>query len=119
MGMGGGFGGAGGGRGAGTIKVQGTFSEILHHISTWNNFNRIALIDGFTLSGNSPDLVGSYDVTIYEFPRNTDKPGKQVPSEAGTGAGGGGGGGAAGMPRMMPGGGGAPPGMPPGGPGAP
>lgn len=111
MGMGG-FGGGGGG-GGGTIKVEGTFPEILHHIALWNNFNRIALIDGLTLSGNSPNLVGSYNITIYEFPRNADKPGKQVPSSAGTGPGAGGGG-----MRMGPPGGGAPPGVP-GGPGAP
>lgn len=71
----GGFGGGGGGGGGnGTIRVMGSFAAILHHVAMWNNFNRIAVITGLTLAGNSPDLTGSYDITLYEFPRDTGKP---------------------------------------------
>lgn len=78
-----GFGGGGGG-GTGTLKVVGTFPAILKHIKSWNNFNRIAKITDLSLSGNSPYLTGAYNVVIYEFPRNADKPGKRMPSDAGS-----------------------------------
>jgi hypothetical protein len=98
---GGGFGGGGfpgGGGAGGGMKVVGSFPLLLKHIKSWDNFNRIAEVTDFSLSGNSPYLTGSYDVSIYEFPRNYDKPGKAVPSGSeGGGAGGAGAPGPGGM----------------------
>jgi len=64
------------------INVVGTFPQILHHVAAWNNFNRIVLIDKLQLAGISPWVTGSYTATVYEFPRNADKPGVSVPSSA-------------------------------------
>lgn len=93
---------------SGAVTVSGNFDAILKHVERWNTFDRLTLITGFALQGNSPRLVGSYSVQIFEFTQNPDKPGQTFPAAAG-GAGGGLGGGGFG-----PGGPGA---MGPGGPG--
>ena len=92
----------------GSVRVRGTFPNIMKHVRRWNNFNRLVLVDGLTLAGQSPQLEASYSLTIYEWAQNTE-PGKIGPAFpwAGTGNGGPGGGG--------PGGFGAPGGGPPGG----
>jgi hypothetical protein len=75
----GGGGGSTGGSG-GDIQVLGTFQAGLNHIQSWNNFSRLVQIDDVALSGYSPFITTSYDATIYEFMRNSDKPGTAVPS---------------------------------------
>jgi hypothetical protein len=86
----------------GSVRVRGTFPNIMRHVRRWNNFNRLVMIDGLSLTGQSPQLEASYTVTAYIFAQNTEKPGPAFPWAGGSGAGGmmGGGG--------MPGGGGAP-----------
>ncbi len=84
----------------GSIQVAGTFKNVLKHAERWNNFGRLALVTGLQLQGNSPNLVGQYGVTIYEFTRG-DKAKAVVIPQAGGGAGGGMGGMMGGSGAMM------------------
>lgn len=77
----------------GTVSVRGTFDNVLNHVKRWNKFDRLVLTDGLTLSGNSPNLVGTYSMRCFVFTHNFDKKGPSIPQAAGgTGFGGGGGG---------------------------
>ena len=51
----------------GTVSVQGTFQNVLNNVQRWNNFNRLVVVDGLTLSGNSPRLVGTYTLRVVIF----------------------------------------------------
>lgn len=87
----------------GNVRVRGTFPNIMRHVRRWNNFNRLVMVDGLSLAGQSPQLEATYTLTAYIFAQNTDKPGPAFPWAGGTGAGGMMGGGA---PAMGVGGGG-------------
>jgi hypothetical protein len=43
------------------------FNDILQHVQRWNRFGRLVLVDGLTLSGNSPRLVGQYSLRAVIF----------------------------------------------------
>ncbi|MGC4045151.1 MAG: hypothetical protein QM758_15275 [Armatimonas sp.] len=91
----------------GNVRVRGTFPAIMRHVRRWNNFNRLIMVDGLSLAGQSPQLEATYTLTAYIFAQGTDKPGPAFPWAGGGGAGGMmGGGGAAAM--GMGGSGGAP-----------
>lgn len=92
----------------GTQTVTGTFNQVLNHAERWNRFDRLALVDGLSLSGNSPRLQGTYTLTIYEFTQG-EKNGDPIPQAGQAGGGGGfpGFGGPGGPPDF---GGGPPPG---------
>ena len=75
----------------GTVSVAGTFPAILKHAERWNRFDRLILVTGLTLSGNSPRLVGTYSLRCFEITHG-EKPGDPIP-QAAAGAGGGFGGG--------------------------
>jgi hypothetical protein len=77
----------------GNITVVGTFKDIMAHVSRWNKFERLALADGLTLSGNSPNLTGTYNLRVFVFLHGTDNVGPEVPAAAAGQAGGFGGGG--------------------------
>lgn len=80
----------------GSVAVQGTFPAILKHAGRWNQFDRLVLMDGLTLSGNSPRLTGQYTLTCFIFTHGAEKPGPAIPwagTAPGGGFGGGGGGG--------------------------
>jgi hypothetical protein len=105
----------------GAISVVGTFRNVLSHVERWNNFDRLVLVDGLTLAGNSPRLVGQYTLTCYIFTKGA--PGPAIPTAGGAGGAGAGGfpgGPPGGFPGGPPGGfpGGGPPGAPPGGAGS-
>lgn len=110
----------------GNITVAGNFEQVLRHTERWNRFDRLALVDGLTLSGNSPTLTGTYTVTLYEI-THFDKVGPPIlqatPSTPGGGGGFGGPGGGgppAGFGGPPAGAGGPPAGFGgPGGPGGP
>jgi hypothetical protein len=87
----------------GQVVVSGRFNDILNHAERWNRFDRLALVTGLALTGNSPRLNGSYAVTVYEFTQ-ADKVGPAIPQA--TPSTGGFPGGDMGFP------GGPPPGMP-------
>jgi hypothetical protein len=90
----------------GSFSVTGSFNNILNYIQSWNKFNRLVQVDGLSLKGTSPNLTGSFALTVYIMPR--DGLGDPIPM-AGSGSSSGGG-----MGGMMGGGmmGGAMP-MPP------
>jgi Predicted membrane protein len=101
----------------GQVSVAGTFNDILKHAERWNDFDRLVLVDGLTLSGNSPGLVGTYSLTAYIITQS-DEIGPSIPQAqpATGGFGGGFGGPPGGFPGgPPPGAGGPPPGF--GGPG--
>ena len=68
----------------GAIQVGGDFRTLLTHVVEWNNFNRLVLIDGLALSGNSPYMQGSYRAQVIIFPQNPTNVGKTLDT-AGTG----------------------------------
>lgn len=111
----------------GTVTVNGDFRHILANFYDWQYFNRLVMADGLSLTGNSPYMQGSYNLTLYIFPQNDDKlqpplgkAGGAAPAAGGGGGGGypGGGGGGGGYPGGggggYPGGGGGYPGGYPG-----
>ncbi|MCC6484103.1 MAG: hypothetical protein IT209_04575 [Armatimonadetes bacterium] len=55
----------------GSISVQGDFYDIMRSIEGWNRFGRLVQVGPVTLSGVSPNLTGSYDLTVLWFPRGT------------------------------------------------
>jgi len=93
----------------GSVQVAGSFSKILKHVERWNDFDRLALVTGFQLSGNSPNLVGQYALTVYEFTRGDKTKATNIPQAGNAGGMGGGMGGmmggmsgmGAGMAGMM------------------
>ena len=76
----------------GTVSVVGTFGNILRHAERWNRFDRLVLVDGLTLTGNSPTIQGTYSLTTYIFTHG-DKVGTAIPQAAAATGGGGFGGG--------------------------
>lgn len=99
----------------GSVTVEGTFEQIAANVESWSNMpNYMVVADGLTLTGTSPVLRGTYNLTMVGFIRSeTIAP--PVPEAPTTAAGGAGAGAAGGPPRA----GGAPPGAgggaPPGG----
>jgi hypothetical protein len=97
----------------GNVTVVGSFRNILRHVDRWNTFDRLVVVDGLSLAGNSPRVTGQYTLSCYIFPRG--EPGALVPAVSG---GAGGGGGFSGGGGGYPGGGGGYPGGGGGYPGA-
>ncbi len=98
----------------GAVTVRGTYAQITANVRAYRNMpDYLAVADGLRLDGTSPDLTGTYNLTIVGFIHAT-KIFPSVPEGAATAGGGGrvGGGPPAGIPGM-PGRGGAP-GMSPG-----
>ena len=92
----------------GQMTVGGDFRALLAHVLKWNDFNRLVLIDGLKLDGNSPNMQATYTATVFIFPQNSEKLGATIAKSGAGGAtaNGGFGGGAYGAG----GGGGMPPG---------
>lgn len=76
----------------GSFTVTGDFRSILDHVRDWNNFGRLVRVDGLTLNGQSPNMTGTYTVTMFIIPYGGVGP--EIPMAGGGGPGGGGGGGA-------------------------
>lgn len=74
----------------GTVQVRASsFEGLLNHVRKWNDVpNLVVLVDGLTISGMSPNLIGSYTLVAFVYPRNGDRPGPNVPSSPQAGAGG-------------------------------
>lgn len=97
----------------GTVTVQGTYEQIMNHVRSYASMPRyLAVTDGLTLDGTSPNLTATYNLTVVGYiPASTVFGG--LPASATT---------ASTTPGGMPGmPGGGMPGMPgrPGMPGAP
>jgi hypothetical protein len=75
----------------GQVTVEGTEAQIMENVRSWKNMPRyLAVADGLQITGTSPQLRGTYSVSIVGYIR-----GKQIfpavpdgPSPAGGGAGG-------------------------------
>lgn len=94
----------------GTVTVRGTFAQISQNVRAWSSMPRyMAVVDGLNISGTSPQLTATYNLTVVAIVR-ADTIAPALPSGGGAAAGG-----AGGFPGMPPGMGG----MfgPPGGPG--
>jgi len=95
----------------GTVTVQGTYKQIFDNVRAWARMpHYLAVADGLRISGTSPQLVGTYQLSIVGFIR-----GSSVASALAQASGGaantspfGGGGGFGGPPPGM---GGPPPGI--------
>jgi hypothetical protein len=99
----------------GTVTAYGDLKSILEYMRRWNQFGRVVVVDGLQLTGVSPILTGTAQVTAYIFP--VVNPGQEQQAATDPSGGYGGYGSPAG-----PGGYGGPPGGPgyggpPGGPG--
>lgn len=103
----------------GTVTVRGTWDQIMANYRSWQSMpNYLAVPDGLSIQGTSPNLTATYNVTVVAFIRGkelspTVETGAAAAALLGTGAPGGFPG--AGGPGRMPGGGP----MPPGGPSGP
>ena len=92
----------------GQVTVEGTESQIYENVRAWKSMPRfLAVTDGLTITGTSPNLRGTYSVSLVGFIR-----GKQIfptvpdgasPSSSGGGAPGGGAGPGVGAPGAAPG----------------
>jgi len=87
----------------GTVTVYGDFHHILTQFYSWQYFNRLVVVDGLSLQGNSPNMVGTYTATLYIFPQHDDL--LEPPLVKAGGAGATAGGGAAPVSGGYPGGG--------------
>lgn len=110
----------------GTITVQGTYKQITDNVRAYKDMpHYLAVTDGLRIDGTSPNLTGTYNLTVVGFIRTPKKVAPPVNEGAAASSAGMGGGfpGAGGRPPGVPGGGGfggPPPGVPGGpmGPGA-
>ena len=91
----------------GQVTIRGTFDQIAANIQAWSDMpNYLAVADGLSISGTSPNLTATYNVSVLAFLRGKELAPDTafVAPAADTGAGGGGGGAAS--PMSGPGGGG-------------
>jgi hypothetical protein len=95
----------------GQMTVTGSYRAILNHLKGWNKFNRLVRVDPPTLTGPSPTMTATYNLTVLIFPRGGLGPNVAIAGEAAAQPGAGGG------PGMVPPAGG--PVMPPAMPGGP
>lgn len=52
----------------GQVTVTGTFDQIMTHVRGWSNMpNFLAVADGLQISGTSPNMTGTYNLTIVGF----------------------------------------------------
>lgn len=66
----------------GTVEVEGTWSQIRANVEAWSNMpNYFAVTDGLRITGTSPKLRGTYNVTLVGFIR-ADKIAPPVPEVA-------------------------------------
>ncbi len=75
----------------GTVQVRASsFEGLLNHIRRWNDVpNLVVLVDGLAIQGTSPNLIGSYSLTVFVYPRvSAGQPGPRVPSSPQAAAGG-------------------------------
>lgn len=65
----------------GQVTVRGTWEEIKNNVQGWSSMpNYLAVADGLAITGTSPHLIGTYNLTIVAFVR-----GKEMSPEIGSG----------------------------------
>jgi hypothetical protein len=53
----------------GTVTIQGTFAQISRNVQAWSEMpDYFAVVDGLAITGTSPELTATYNVTIVGFP---------------------------------------------------
>lgn len=79
----------------GQVTVQGTYKQITDHVRSWSRLPRyLALADGLSITGTSPNLTGTYNLQVLGYIRgkNIAPPVKEAAASGGAGGGFGGGG---------------------------
>ena len=73
----------------GQVQVRASsFNALLNHVRKWNEVpNLLVLVDGLAIQGTSPNLIGTYTMTVFVYPLGPEGP--TVPSGSGGGTGGG------------------------------
>ncbi|MFQ3548903.1 MAG: hypothetical protein SNJ70_04065 [Armatimonadota bacterium] len=61
----------------GTVTVNGDFPNLMNNIRKWNNCERLVMVTEPKLTGVSPDLQSTYNLTCFIFP--VDKGGEKIP----------------------------------------
>lgn len=91
----------------GQVTVRGTFEQISQNIRSWSNMpNYLAVADGLAITGTSPNMTGTYNLSVVGFVRGKKiAPSIQMAAASAAGA-------AAGQPAA--GGAGQPPAVPAG-----
>lgn len=57
----------------GQVTVTGTYEQITANVRSWSRMpNYLAVADGLQITGTSPDLTGTYNVTIVGYIRGKD-----------------------------------------------
>ncbi|MDW8106739.1 MAG: hypothetical protein RMK45_04570 [Armatimonadota bacterium] len=67
----------------GQVQVRAaSFESLLNHVRKWNEVpNLVVLVDGLAIQGMSPELYGSYTLTVFVYPRlSKGQVGPNVPS---------------------------------------
>jgi len=67
----------------GAFQVRGDFYTILRHVRRWKDFNRLVLLSPISISGQSPNMTASYNVTVFLVPSGEVGPTFQMASVAG------------------------------------
>jgi len=81
----------------GQVTVRGTFDQISQNIRSWTNMpNYLAVADGLAITGTSPNMTGTYNLTVVGFVR-----GKKIAPSIQMAAGGAAGAPGAGTPGLM------------------
>jgi hypothetical protein len=79
----------------GTVTVQGTYAQIMANVRSWSGMRGyLAVADGLALTGTSPQLTGTYNLSLVGYIRGDRVypavPAGAAPSSDGGGFGGGG-----------------------------
>lgn len=76
----------------GSVTVTGTYDQIMRNVREWKNMpHYLAVADGLTISGTSPNLTGTYNVTLVGFIKGSEiYPGSGVGAASAASAPGGG-----------------------------
>lgn len=70
----------------GTITVRGSYSQIIENVRAWKNMpNYLAVTDGLQITGTTPTMTGTYNLSIVAYIRG-DKVAPPVPEGTGGGA---------------------------------
>lgn len=76
----------------GTVTVQGTYAQIMANVRSWSRMpDYLAVADGLALTGTSPNLTGTYNLSLVGYVRG-DRVYPAVPAGAAPESGGTGGG---------------------------
>ncbi|MEN6520159.1 MAG: hypothetical protein ABFD46_03280 [Armatimonadota bacterium] len=67
----------------GKVSVSGNFKSIMNHLRSWNKLNRLVLVDQPSLTGESPNLVCEYTLSVFLYPMTPPGPTVDIAPPAG------------------------------------